>query len=156
MIRLIDLPGAMQLHSRLGLLPHLIPSNDDRSRELLGKVLGALGFKLDMWGTMELPPLLPHEEPIDVDCYRQFDGGSETAFWRRRGWDIADEKGQRVRFLDEVLTAMIIIEEGRAGHSKVGLEARLWAEERATSSRPAALAQNRAFLSLGDRRRKRA
>lgn len=155
MIRLIDLPGASQLHARLQMCPHLCPSNDERSLALLGMVAGALGFELDHWKSIRMPELLPYEDPIEIDQFWEMDHDDMIRFWRRKGWDVTAEHGDTVSFLGEVLLAMIVIEEGRAGYSKVGLEAKLWATTRELS-RQGRRKQDRDFLSLGQRARKRA
>lgn len=154
MIRLIDLPYADQLHSRLTMLPHLVPTNDERSRDLFAGVVSALGFKLEPWGSADLTGFLTREEPIDVTDYADLAPGEEVKFWRERGWDILANDGERVAFFDLIFNLMVIVEEGRGGHSKVGLEAKLWAQSR-QSRREQPRKQDKDFLSLGKPARKR-
>lgn len=119
MIRLLDIPGALQLEARLELLPHLSATSDARTRELLGSVVEVLGFKVDHTGWIEMPDLEPGEELIDLDKYLEPEwAGEEVEFWRKRGWDIAGPTGEVVRFFEMIRTVVIIIDEGRCGFSR--------------------------------------
>ena len=157
MIRLLDLPGAQQLEARLELLPHLTASNDARTRDLLNSVLDPLGFKVDWTGWIEMPEMEPGEEPIDLDAHSPpYYAPDVVAFWRRRGWDIAGADGKPVQFFQLISRAMILIEEGRAGLSKMKVEASLWRRERNDNAPadPKAKKQDQSFLDLGRRGRR--
>ena len=158
MIRLLDIPGAPQLEARLELLPHLSASSDPRTRELLTAVVDVLGFKVGWGGWIETPDMLPDEELIDLDLYLEPElSGEAVEFWRRRGWDIAGAGGAPVRFFGAIRTAVIVIDEGRAGFSKVAVEAALWKRQRANDSHPdpKTQKQDKSYLAFGERRRRK-
>ncbi len=158
MIRLLDIPGAPQLEARLELLPHLSASSDSRTRELLAAVVDVLGFKIDWGGWVDLPERGADENPIDLDFYLDPEfAGEAVEFWRRRGWDIAGVGGAPVRFFDAIRTAVIVIDEGRGGYSKVAVEAALWKRRRANDSLPdpKTQKQDKSYLAFGERRRRK-
>ena len=157
MIRLLDIPGAPQLEARLELLPHLSASSDPRTRELLASVVDVLGFQIDWGGWVETPDRMPNEELIDLNFYLEAEfSGEAVEFWRRRGWDIAGPGGAPVRFFDAVRNAIIVIDEGRAGFSKVAVEAALWKRRRANDSipDPKTKKHDKSYLTFGERRRR--
>ncbi len=158
MIRLLDIPGALQLEARLELLPHLSASSDARTRDLLAAVVEVLGFKVSWGGWVETPDMTPDEELIDLDFYLEPElSGEAVEFWGRRGWDIAGADGAPVRFFDAIRTAIIVIDEGRAGYSKVAVEAALWKRRRANDSHPdpKTQKQDKSYLAFGVRSRRR-
>lgn len=158
MIRLLDIPGATQLEARLELLPHLSASSDLRTRDLLASVVEVLGFKLDWGGWVETPERLPDEDLIDLDFYLEPEfSGEAVEFWRQRGWDIAGPGGAPLRFFDAIRAAIIVIEEGRAGFSKVAVEAAIWKRRRANDSTPDVQTrkQDRSYLAFGEVRKRR-
>lgn len=158
MIRLLDIPGAPQLEARLELLPHLSATSDARTRELLATVVDVLGFKVSWGGWIETPDMLPDEELIDLDFYLEPEFSGETVeFWRRRGWDVAGPGGAPVRFFDAIRTAIIVIDEGRGGCSKVAVEAALWKRRRANDSLPdpKTQKQDKSYLAFSERRRRK-
>ena len=156
MIRLLDIPGAPQLQARLELCPELTAHSDSRTRDLLRAVVEVLGFGLDWSGWIELPDRAPGEEPIDLDLYldRECEEGA-VQFWRKRGWDIAGSDGSPVSFFGMIRTAVIVIDEGRRGCSKMKAEAALWRLQRDDGAPADAKAkkQDKSFLELGGRRR---
>lgn len=158
MIRLLDIPGAPQLEARLELLPHLSATSDPRTRDLLAAVVDVLGFQVSWGGWIEMPDMMPDEELIDLDFYLEPEfSGQAVEFWRRRGWDIARTDGAPVRFFDSIRTAIIMIDEGRAGCSKVAVEAALWKRRRANDSHPDTRMkkQEKSYLTFGERRRRK-
>lgn len=158
MIRLLDIPGALQLEARLELLPHLSASSDARTRDLLAAVVDVLGFRVGWGGWVETPDMTPDEELIDLDFYLELElSGEAVDFWARRGWDIAGADGAPVRFFDAIRTAIIVIDEGRAGFNRVAVEAALWKRRRANDSHPdpKRQKQDRSYLAFGGRSRRR-
>jgi len=157
MIRLLDIPGAPQLEARLELLPHLSASSDPRTREFLAAVVDVLGFKIGWGGWVETPDMMPDEELIDLNFYLEPEfSGEAVEFWRQRGWDIAGASGAPVRFFDAIRTAIIVIDEGRSGCSKVAVEAALWKRRRANDSvpDPKTQKQDKSYLAFGEGRRR--
>lgn len=157
MIRLLDLPGAPQLEARLELCPDLTAHSCNRTRQLLNSILDPLGFRLDWSGCLEVPEKAAGEELIDMTPYWDAeDANDEVTFWRRRGWDIAIKNGRPVRFFHMIRRAMILVEEGSGGLSKMKVEASIWKRERNDNAPVDQKAKrlDHAFLELGRRGRR--
>ncbi|QQQ19823.1 hypothetical protein JIP62_06985 [Brevundimonas vitis] len=161
MIRLLDLPGAEQLHARLELCPHLDTSSDERTRQLTVSVLKSLGFGLDYWGAADIPQPTPEEEADDLtgasDEFDEYDAATLIEFWRLKGWDIRAPNGAVVSFYWSVVRAMIAVQVGQGPLDRMSIEAELFRQKKALAGEtdPRLKKQNRAFLDFGPRERRR-
>ncbi len=157
MIRLLDLPGAEQLHARLELCPHLDTSSDERTRQLTASVLKSLGFGLDYWGAADIPLPTPEEEADDLtgasDEFDEYDSATLIEFWRLKGWDIRAPNGAIVSFYWSVVRAMIAVHLGQGPFDRMSIEADLFKQKKALAGEtdPRLKKQGRAYLEFGAR-----
>lgn len=152
MLRLLDIPGVPQVEARLELLPSASPTSDPVTRDRISGIISFLGLKENWWGDVDV-------EAANDDRY--IDDIPEVGlaeWWRKRGWDITRDDGSVCRCYSFLETALMYVERGVGGSSKMRAEAAIWREKRRSQQGPdpRQRRQDQAFLALGTQRRSRA
>lgn len=164
MIRIFDLPGIPQIEARIHLNANSRfkgPDNElfDRVCEFLDKVLG---FGIDTPDLRDLYFVELDRVGDDAFCARYLQSvcmeGCPVAWWRERGWDIADNTNRPLLCFDRISKYIECIQDGLGPKSKTEIEAIAWAARQSPSPRGISdqdRRRNEAFLSLGTRRQRK-